>query len=257
MKFAVAPDKYALKKRVDRFFYGSTLCRQEVYNFVDLLTQKRELNTYAFGGLVRDIGLFSIRDFYSDIDLVVDASACELEEALMFLPASCSIQKNKFGGYRVLKQNWEFDIWCAEDTWAIKNNFVPYKGIESLLDTTFLSWDSALFDLKRRKLICHEDYLTSLVTGKIDVVLRNTPNELGSFVRLARAIYSKGAHNIGPKAVETLQSGLETYCFKSIMDHERESYQMNYLNVYNLTALQHAIELHWCSSSHVQINSYY
>jgi hypothetical protein len=236
MNRSTAPDKQALRKRVDRFFNSSTLYRKEVYEFVEQLIQTKDLNVYAFGGLVRDIGLFTVRGFESDVDLVVDTSKDELIKVLDNIPKD-SIIHNKFGGFRIKQGSWSFDIWCAKDTWAIKNKLVTYKNIESLLDTTFLSWDSVLFDVKNKKLICDDNYIENLVNGKIDVVLRHTPNELGSLVRLSRAIFSKGVSVIGRNALSTLKQGFNDYSILDIIEYEKKSFSKKYLNKNNLSDL--------------------
>src|SRR5690554_4728951 len=101
MMLNTPPDKRALEKRLDRFFNGSTTLRNEVYDFLELFLSKNAFDVYVFGGVVRDIGLFSVREFYSDIDLVVDTTASELDAALRFLSPELDMEKNKFGGYRI------------------------------------------------------------------------------------------------------------------------------------------------------------
>ncbi|NOJ23582.1 hypothetical protein [Vibrio coralliilyticus] len=239
-------NKQALKKRVERFFSpqkskvsaSSKVHRGEVYDFVDILTKNTDLGVYAFGGLVRDIGLFSIRKFSSDVDLVIDGSKRELASILCNLPSNAIVKENKFGGFRVKQNQWDFDVWCARDTWAIKNKLVEYENVESLLDTTFLNWDSALFDLRKRKLICHKDYLDNLKMGAIDVVLVESPNELGSVVRLGRAIYSKGASTLRRRAIETLQTSFKKYSIEQILEYEAGSYSAKFLNKNHLTSLR-------------------
>ncbi|WP_281948192.1 hypothetical protein [Vibrio parahaemolyticus] len=242
-------NEQALKKRVERFFSPqeckvsthSKMHRGEVYDFVDILTKNTDLGVYAFGGLVRDIGLFSIRKFSSDVDLVIDGCKKELVSVLCNLPSDATVIENKFGGFRVKQHQWDFDVWCARDTWAIKNKLVEYENVESLLDTTFLNWDSALFDLRKRKIICHKDYLDNLKTGAIDVVLVESPNELGSVVRLGRAIYSKGASTLRRRAIEALQTSFKKYSIEQIIEYEAKSYIAKYLNINNLTSLRERV----------------
>ena len=186
---------------------------------------------------MRDIGLFTVRGFESDVDPVVDTSRESLITILDSIPKD-SIDCNKFGGFRIKHGSWDFDIWCAQDTWAIKESLVPYKGIESLLDTTFLSWDSVLFDVKKNKLICDEDYIKNLTNGKIDVVLKETPNQLGSCVRLTRAIFSKGANVLGHNALSTLRQNFARYSFDEIIKYEQNSFSKHYLNIEKLETLK-------------------
>ncbi len=237
MKNHVAPHKQALKKRVNRFFNSSTQCRADVYDFVDIITERNKFDVYAFGGLVRDIGLFGVRDFSSDVDLVVESERQLLIRALSRLPKD-TVTENKFGGFRIRQGAWDIDIWCAKDTWAIKNKLIAYDDITSLLKTTFLSWDSALFDIRNQNLICNNDYFDDLVSGKLDIVLQNSPNELGSMVRLTRAIYSKGARELKSHALETLRDYFDKYSFDDIIAYEQRSYVKKFLNIANLEKLE-------------------
>ncbi|HIF9334650.1 hypothetical protein [Photobacterium damselae] len=253
MTHKIAPDKYALQKRLNRFFDGSISCRKDVTQFVHELTKDTDTGVFAFGGLVRDIGLFGVREFSSDVDLVFDGHKKELERALGSLP-HLQLEENKFGGFRIRLHSWDVDIWCAEDTWAIKRGLVDYKGITSLLDTTLLSWDSALFDVKKHKLICKKAYMDNLSQGKLDVVLKESPNELGSMVRITRAVYSKGAYTLGKNAIELMDAYFSTYSTKEIVQYEKNSYHKNYLSLANLENLKSLIKQN-ISSSEVKLSS--
>ncbi|EGQ9932833.1 hypothetical protein ACXHQJ_16585 [Vibrio vulnificus] len=247
MKTHAAPHKQALKKRVNRFFNSSTQCRADVYDFVDILTKNNRFDVYAFGGLVRDIGLFGVRDFSSDVDLVVEASRPVLKKAISVLPKS-SVTENKFGGFRIKQGAWDIDIWCARDTWAIKNNLVTYRDVTSLLQTTFLSWDSALFDIRNQSLICQHGYLDDLNNGSLDIVLKESPNELGSMVRLTRAIYSKGAKELKSNALEVLEYYLGKYADQDIVAYEMNSYHKVFLSLSKLRVLRDEVRASSASS---------
>lgn len=64
----VASNKSALKKRIVRFFDAPK--RSELRRFILELSELGEV--IAFGGVVRDIALYGIKGFDSDIDLVVN-----------------------------------------------------------------------------------------------------------------------------------------------------------------------------------------
>lgn len=241
MKNHAAPHKQALRRRVKRFFRSSTQLRTDVYDFVDVLTKNNHFDVYVFGGLVRDIGLFGVRDFTSDVDLVVETQRASLQKALSQLPKH-TVTANKFGGFRIKQGSWSFDIWCAKDTWAIKNQFVKYEDISSLLKTTFLSWDSALFDVKNQKLICGDDYLENLGNGRLDIVLQHSPNELGSMVRLTRAIYSKGAKELQKNALNTLKTLFAKYSSDEIVTYEDKSYTTKFLSIQILDELKKEVD---------------
>lgn len=242
MRFDKAPHVQALKKRVDRFFNSETSVRTEVHDFIGFFI-KNKINIFSFGGLVRDIGLFSVRDFESDVDLVVDID----RETLCYLintldkTLKLRVKENKFGGFRINKNDWYFDIWCAKDTWAIKENYVKYTGIESLLKTTFLNWDSVLFNLNDKKLICERNYFDNLTGGELDLVLSYTPNELGALVRVMRAIYGKGVRKLHDRAVCFIYNGFCNYSKKEIVKYEKLSYNNSFLDERKLNNIKRHI----------------
>lgn len=232
MKHTTVPDKASLRKRVHRFFQTTFHYRKEVADFVNELTSERSFRVYAFGGLIRDIGLFGVRTFSSDVDLVFDGPKSELEAILNAYSCS-SISKNKFGGFRLKLKAWDVDIWCAEDTWAVKEGLVEYKNINSLLDTTLLSWDAVLFDVtkhQKKKLICRDGYLDDLLYRKIDVVLSETPNRVGSLVRLMRAVPQKDACILGKNAIDFMNKSFASCSVEDLMNYEVSSYSTRYLS---------------------------
>src|SRR5690554_6262866 len=191
MKKLANIEKIALQKRFHRNCEEPIASRREVDELVQQLNQKLDVDIDAFGALVRDINLFTVRGFSSDIDIVVDFSRKDLDQLMEELSSAYQISKNRYGGYRLEKLRWKFDVWCITETWAFKEQLVAYQNTESILKTTFLNWDAVLFDLRRSKLICGEGYLESLRNGELDVVLSKTPNELGATVRILRAIQDR------------------------------------------------------------------
>lgn len=242
MRLDKAPHVQALKKRVDRFFNSETSVRTEVHDFIGFFI-KNKINIFSFGGLVRDIGLFSVRDFDSDVDLVVDIDRETLCHLIDMLDKTLKIRikENKFGGFRINKNDWCFDIWCARDTWAIKENHVEYTGIESLLKTTFLNWDSVLFNLNDKRLICEKNYFDNLTSGELDLVLSYTPNELGALVRVMRAIYGKGVRKLHNRAIDFIYNGFCNYNKNEIIKYERLSYGNPFLDGKKLNKIKRYI----------------
>lgn len=241
MKNKVSPDKFALQKRLQRFFEHPISSRYEVYQFINLLKSESEAQLYAFGGLVRDINLFTIKGFYSDVDIVTDATNVELDALMNKFASKYLIERNKFGGYRIEGVRWKFDIWCISNTWAFKKELVPYDGVKSLLKTTFLNWDSVLFDLRRFKLICDDSYLESLRNGILDLVLCETPNELGGVVRICRAIQSKGVITLGAQANRFLLNCFEKYDVESVINYERIAFSNRYLTYQKVSELKDSL----------------
>jgi hypothetical protein len=233
-------DKYSLKKRVDRFFNTPPKFRGEVSSVVMSLTKESTKNIYAFGGLVRDISLFGITNFSSDVDLVFGGSKTELERALKSLNP-IHLSENKFGGFRLRMKSWDIDIWSAADTWAFRESLVTYSSIESLLETTLMSWDSVIYNINDRKLIYRENYLDDILKGRLDIVLEKNPNEIGAMVRLGRTIHSKNVLSLSPKAANLIKYYLSTFSFDDIIQYEINSYNNQYLTTKNLNSLYNKI----------------
>jgi hypothetical protein len=238
---STARDKSSLKKRVDRFFYTPLKFRGEVSSVIMSLTKETEQNIYAFGGLVRDISLFGLKDFSSDVDLVFDGSKAELEKALSSIK-SAPMTENKFGGFRLHMTSWDIDIWSAEDTWAFREGLVEFSGIESLLETTLMSWDSALYDVNHKKLSYREHYLEDILKGRLDIVLANTPNEIGAMVRLGRTIQAKNAKSLSPKAAGLIRYYLDKYSFNELVEYEKQSYHDQFITLTSLDSLSRTLD---------------
>jgi len=175
---------------------------------------------YLFGGLIRDIALYGKRGFSSDIDVVVEG---EWDNCVRYLESLGAV-RNKFGGFRLEVAGWPVDIWNAEQTWAIKEGFVQYKSIASLIETTVLNWDAILMNWRTRHFICSENYLQQLKDRVLDIVLKDNPDPLGMTVRVFRHLCSKDARKISADAVIFLAQKTEEYSFEVIKNREISSY---------------------------------
>jgi len=235
-----------LRERVDRLFRGServsraTVRRalnsqsfekpraqvdqpsQNLVAFLDFVADAMpEGDVYLFGGVLRDLALLGRRGFNSDIDLVVEGSWSHFVAYLRSLNA----QRNKFGGYRLAIAGWPVDIWNAEDTWAVKNGLVEYRGIASLTGTTVLNWDAILMNWRTRAFIHRKNYFEDINSRTLDVVLEENPNPLGMAVRVFRHLSSKDARKITPRAARYLARCAKTYGFEAIHKAEMSSYE--------------------------------
>jgi len=175
---------------------------------------------YIFGGVLRDLALLGRRGFSSDIDVVVEGNWDHCIRYLQTLGA----HRNKFGGYRLEIAGWPVDIWNSRDTWAIRNGFVKYDGIASLTHTTVLNWDAILMNWRTRTFVCRDDYLSSLQSRILDVVLRQNPNPLGMAVRVFRHLGVKDARQVTASAAEYLADCTTRYSFDELRKSEIRSY---------------------------------
>jgi len=194
---------------------------KNIAEFLDFLTDAMpDGDVYLFGGLLRDLALLGRSGFNSDIDLVVEGSWYNCVAYLESLGA----RRNKFGGYRLEVAGWPVDIWNAEETWAIKQGLVRYKGIASLTDTTVLNWDAILMNWRTKIFICRKNYLEEINTRLLEVVLEKNPNPLGMAVRVFRHFCLKDARKITPTAAKYLANCARTFNFSDLKNSEICSY---------------------------------
>ena len=213
----VAKSKVVLAKRVTRFLSRERSRDSRLHELLEVLGAEGE--AYLFGGVLRDIALFGVDAFMSDLDVVFvgpDEQLMELERL--------GATKNRFGGFRIATDWWLVDLWEARQTWAFRSGVREYNGIESLLDTTITNWESVLYGLGGGRLVCREAYFEDLRRRYLDVVCEENPNALGMYVRLLKAYICKEASLLSVKAAETLAHGLEVYSLSDVNSYELEHY---------------------------------
>lgn len=175
---------------------------------------------YIFGGMLRDFALFGKSGFNSDIDIVVDGSWDVAYPTLLKLGA----KRNKFGGLRFEHGKIPIDIWLAKDTWAVRNGYVKYDGILSLLETTFINWDSILMNWRTKSFFYRKDYFEDINARYMDVVLEYNPNPLGMFVRILRYIILKEAQRVSFAVSKYLSKSANIYSYDAVRSAELSSY---------------------------------
>lgn len=166
--------------KILKYIYKDQKARQ----LISKLSEKYEV--VFFGGSVRDYILlkhFEPRDF--DIVLIdKEKNKVEIDEVLSQVKL-CEIYRNFFGGYKVLTDFIEFDIWKMNDTWAFKNKHVEY-GLDNLFKTVFLNVDSYAYNYTKMEFVNNCD---KNIPKDIDIVLYENPNLTLNIIRAI--IYSK------------------------------------------------------------------
>lgn len=231
-------DKKALEKRVGRFFSSDMSGRHVVTTFIKYIASAYP--TFIFGGMIRDIALFGLAKFDSDIDIVVDANQKDLQDLLESYHVG-HLVKNKFGGFRFRIQIFDIDIWSVRDTWAFKNKVVEYTDISSVLDTTLMSWDAILYDVKNGRVICRDEYFSDLSKNRLELILDTNPNYLGSIVRVYRAIFWKGATYLGPKACKYILESYNKLSKDEIIMYETISFRKKFITSEKIDACTYRI----------------
>ena len=187
---------------------------------------RRHPVAYLFGGVLRDIALFGIRDFDSDIDIVCTWADDHLREAVSrFAP-----ENNGFGGFRIRTARWTVDLWRAQNTWAFRRGIVQYHSVESLLRTTITNWESILYRLESGRVLCPPNYFDDLSRGYIDIVLGQNPNPLGMSVRLMRLYAEKQATVFSSQATTLLSAAMSRYTFEELSLYEGEHYVKRFID---------------------------
>ncbi len=192
-----------------------------IVRFLDFLSSLTPTgDVYLFGGVLRDMALFGKRGFNSDIDVVVEGGW----QACSHFLSRHHAKKNKFGGYRITVGEWPVDIWNAEETWAIRQGYVQYDGVASLLKTTILNWDAILMNWRTKVFISSKTYLDNLRGGVMDIVLDKNPNPLGMYVRILRHMYCKDATKVSSSVLKYLYDNSIYYSYAQVSASEGRSY---------------------------------
>lgn len=232
--------KAVLKKRIQRFFNTHNSGRQQVNQVVQRLQSVGEV--YLFGGAIRDIALQGIRDFYSDLDFVVAAEPKQLDALIAQFESEFKLKRNKFGGYRMQCDKWWLDVWALSNTWAFKEKLVELTNESSLLDTTILNWDAALYDMQQQKLQHKPDYFEHISQGYLELNLAANPNPKGALVRVLRTIAGKKVNSLGPKLIAYLRLALANTDTQQLNQYEQQHFDNRLLPLIDFTELKQALE---------------
>ena len=193
------------------------------------------VDIYLFGGVLRDLALLGRKGFASDIDLVVEGDWEHLMDHLKTLGA----KQNRFGGFRLMVDGWPIDIWNARETWAIREGFVQYRGIESMTETTILNWDAILMNWRTRKVITRPEYFREIHDRVFDIVLVENPNPLGAAVRAFRHLCLKNAQTITVPAASYLRDSTRKFTAERIIKAEGKSYRESVIDPAILRLFEH------------------
>lgn len=221
---SVAPDVRSLKRRLDRFFWDNKSTETE------LLRQVLKAHFYQFngvgviGGLVRDFARGGRSAFKSDIDLVVEGRADDVAG----LAEHVGARANRFGGFGFTAGPWKIDFWALENTWAVTEGYVAVDSLADVVQCTFFDWDAAIYDLRRKRVVCSEGYLDRIRDRRLEIVLRSNPGELGNLLRAARRILGWGLRP-GPELRRFIRERLDDETFEALRATERRKHSEHLL----------------------------
>lgn len=127
---------------------------------------------YVFSGVIRNylLGFHSNRD----IDFVV----VNLDH--VHIPPSYKqyirYRKNSFGGYKLSVNNLTIDVWDIRKSWAMLVNRNLRPTPYTLIKTVFFNFSAIVYDVRRRRFIYDDAFLSFYSTRIMDVVNEINPN---------------------------------------------------------------------------------
>lgn len=193
--------EHELRERVEAYLADPALGGPEISETISRL---RPLGDVAiFGGMLRDLARGGAGAFRSDVDLVVDCEAEELDRFVRDLP----VARNKFGGYRFVGRRFAYDLWALPNTWAVREGHVAAQGLADLTKTTFFDCDAVVYDAGTRAIHWSDGYLDQLQARTVEINLEDNPNRLGVLARTLRILYD-WQQSIGPQLAWYLCQGL-------------------------------------------------
>ena len=215
--------EHLVKKRIQYFLSSNYRGRGEILRMLP------ELNKFGlivvFGGILRDLTLFGNKDFYSDLDLVIDTRDLDGFHNYMF---SIGAKFNRYLGYRTKFGSWRVDIWPLQNTWAHREGYVEIKGFEDLLNTTFFGCDAILYDTSQKNLVTKRGYFEELSKRQLEINLLPNPNPIGNVVRAFRYAIDKNfiwSHGLSLYIAEQI----DELGWSALIEHELLSYKTIYI----------------------------
>ncbi len=154
-----------------------------------------EIETYnpiIIGGFIRNvINNEQIRDI--DIILLCDSDIIEN----IIKKCNLNYSKNRFNGYKVLADNIVLDIWSIDNHNLFEKGLYE-KKFENIKETTFINYDSLVYDLINRKLDIkyYQDFLNSNIIDFVgnNEAISNNNQIYFSIVKILNICYNKNTN---------------------------------------------------------------
>ena len=207
---------------------------------VEMIRELRRaaLPAVFFGGTLRSLLLNRILGRKGlgrprDLDIVVaDDSIRQLKQRL----GDRVVRETRFGGIKVERKNWQFDLWPLEATWAFKEDRTLFSTFSALPDTTFFNLEAVAVDVwprpgLRRNIYAGDGrFFEGLLTKTIELNHEHNPFPALCVVRSLVLAKTTG-FAIGPK----LASYLFTHS-TNVSDQELETVQCHHYGKQRLSA---------------------
>ncbi|WP_055437149.1 hypothetical protein [Lacinutrix algicola] len=135
----------------------------DVFNFIELLSQTT--NVFLFSGIIRNY--FLKNSTIRDVDIVIES-----DEGIQSLLEKYEYRINSFGGYKVMINRMEVDIWRMDKTWAINHHqtILNFDLDKYLPNTAFFNFSAIIYSINKKEFIYTKHFLRFLRDKKMDVV---------------------------------------------------------------------------------------
>lgn len=215
-------------KNHDFYEYLSEILKKhkELKNFLDEVNKNGEI--YILGGSLRD-SFYKTKDEYKirDLDLIFSEDISKIKEIL----SKYIYYENRFGGYKLIINGLDIDIWSYKDNWATKNNFTSKerKLLENISSGTFLNIDSVVYNYETREI--NKLYFQKVLKRKrIEFVTKNRKyiqTNPDKPLNIFRIIYSCSNYklNLSLEVIKYIQEYIDTHT--------------NYLSIIYASQLKH------------------
>jgi len=227
-----------LKIRIGRFLNSPAFNRKEIRSFLSKVNSIGEVA--IFGGMLRDLAISGSAGFKSDVDLVIKIENKNLLEEIL---SEYSLEKNKFGGFRVSLGIWKVDLWDFNDTWAFKEGYVEGNSIKDLCKTTFFNWDAIAYQLETGTVYSNEGYIESIHSKVLDINLEPNPSPLGNIIKASK-YFEKYDASFSPRLTKNIYRVLEEVRNDKFHQFGNEYHKRRLIDIDRLLNLSQAIENH-------------
>lgn len=157
----------SFKSYIDNILYGTRMSK--LINFFLGQTE-----VYVFSGVIRNYLLgYGDAGNNRDYDFVV-ANLKKIEIPEYFIK-DLHYKRNKFGGYKILENGSEFDIWGLEDTWGIVKKKETNPDATALIQSAFFNFSAIAFDYNKSQFVFGDDFCRFYQSQKMDIVFSPNP----------------------------------------------------------------------------------
>lgn len=187
--------------------------------------------TVIFGGTLRSLLLSRLRSRPSfgrprDLDFVVaDVSLDNLRSRLQ----KHLVRQTRFGGLKLLRDSWQFDVWPVHQTWAIREDESLEPRFDSLPRTTFFNLEAIAVEAwaapgKVRVMYSGDDqFFHGVIERTIEINREENPFPALCVVR-SLVLASQTQFAVGPRLAEYLSIQRKSLSDADLVDAQQRHY---------------------------------